>query len=89
MNLVAAHIPSKWRLVGIQLHLKDSELDGIEVTSDDPLRCFSSVFTLWKRKETRLPLSWWTVLQALETASVGEQRLARQVRSKLTTPSRD
>ena len=89
MNLVAAHIPSKWRLVGIQLHLKDSELDCIEVTSDDPLRCFSSVFTLWKRKETRLPLSWWTVLQALEAASVGEQRLARQVTSKLNTPSHD
>ena len=72
MNLVVAHIPAT------------SELDGIKVTSDNPLRCFSSVFTLWKRKETKLPLSWWTVLQALETASVGEQRLARQVRSKLT-----
>ena len=84
MDLVAAEIPSKWRLMGIQLYLKDTELDCIEVTSDDPMRCFSSVFTLWKRKETRLPLSWWTVLQALEAPSVGEQRLARHIRCQLT-----
>ena len=84
MDLVAAEISSKWRLMGIQLHLKDSELDCIEVTSDDPMRCFSSVFTLWKRKETRLPLSWSTVLQALEAPSVGEHRLARCIRCQLT-----
>ena len=84
MNLVAAEIPSKWKMMGIQLCLPYSELDCIEVTSGDPLRCFSSVFTLWKRKETKLPLSWGTVLQALEAPAVGERRLARKISCQLT-----
>ena len=84
MDLVAAEIPSKWKMMGIQLYLTDSQLDCIEVTSGDPLHCFSSVFTLWKRKETRLPLSWGTVLQALEAPSVGERKLARKISCQRT-----
>ena len=84
LSEVATYIPGKWKAVGVELQLKEGELDAIEVTSDDPMRCFSSVFTLWRRKETKLPLSWLTVLQALEAPSVGEQKMARQLRSKLT-----
>jgi len=85
MDLVASRIQGKWRDVGIQLYLDEGELSSIaESEGQYPLRCFTSVFTTWKKKQTR-DFSWETLLSALRTKAVGENRLADEVSSYLTS----
>ena len=83
MNEVAARIPSKWREVGIQLHLSTDHLDGIAVSVSSPHNRFCSVFTLWKKQMT-LPYKWSTVIQALKAPAVNEIRLAEELANKVT-----
>ena len=82
MNEVAAHIPSKWREVGIQLHLNPDHLDGIAVSVSSTHDRFCSVFTLWKKQMTS-PYKWSTIIHALKAPAVNEIRLAEELKNKL------
>ena len=85
MNEVAAKIPSKWRQFGIELRLNTSELDCFSLASpEDALRCFSFVFTLWQNRMSREPYSWLTVVESLNAPSIGEHKLALELKNKLT-----
>ena len=82
MNEVAAKIPSKWRLFGIELQLIPDELDSFLVSSPgDALQCFSSVFTCWQKTMSR-PYSWLTVVESLKATAVREHRLALELNNK-------
>ena len=86
MNEVAAKIPSKWRDIGLQLGLDNGALDGIAVIiPGDNNYCFANVFTRWKNNNLRTyPYTWLTVVQALQTAAVGESRLSEEIKRKMT-----
>ena len=90
MNEVAAIIPGKWRDVAIQLGLGQGLLDGIAIISPGDtvtalLHCYSNVFTRWKNQNSEThPYIWLTVVQALESQAVGEQRLANKLKNELT-----
>lgn len=80
MNEVAAKIPAKWLRVGIAVNLPASDL---ECLSDlDSCKCFITIFTTWKKKETT-PYTWLTLIHALQTPIVGELNLAKVITSKL------
>ena len=85
MNDVAAVIPAKWRLVGVQLELSTGTLDSIQTeNAGKPNGCihsFEQVFTEWKRLGTR-PHTWETIIDALRTQAVGEIALADEVLNK-------
>lgn len=85
MNQVAAQIPSKWRLVGIQLGLGDLMLNLIETNyRGTPTECLSSfmqVLSLWKHRKTK-PYTWETMINALQAESVGEECLAKMLAEK-------
>ena len=82
MNEVAAKIPSKWRVVGLQLGLKHGELDGIAANcSNDTSHCYSKVFEHWKNSKT-CPYTWLTIVDVLQALSVNEERLADEIKSK-------
>lgn len=84
MNEVAAKIPNKWRDMGVQLGLYHQRLDAIaQISLGDTNLCFSNVFSLW-RNQTRYPYTWLRVVQALESAAVQENRLAEEIKMKLT-----
>ena len=81
MNFVAATLPTKWRLVGVQLGLSLTSLDEIERSfSNDCKRCFSAVFQEWELQNTS-PYSWDTVVHVLQAPSVEENRVAEDVRA--------
>ena len=83
MNMVAAHIPTRWRDVGIQLKINPDVLDSIDITaSSNSSRCFQSMFTLWKKKMTT-PYKWSTLIDALQTPAVGELKLAEELKNML------
>ena len=83
MNKVAAKIPSKWRDVGIQLGLDQNVLNAVaQVSPGDTNHCFSNVFTLWRNRKT-LPYTWSTIIHVLQTAAVGQEKLAEDICSEL------
>ena len=83
MNKVAARIPNLWRDVGIQLGLDQSVLNAIAIVSPgDTNHCFSNVFTLWRNRKTS-PYTWATIIQALQTAAVGQKKVAEEITSEL------
>lgn len=86
MNEVAAKIPGKWRDVGLQLGLDHEALDGIAAISPgDVNHCYSNVFTRWKNQNLHeYPYAWSTVVQALKTQAVKEDRLADKIKKKVT-----
>ena len=87
MNEVASKVPSKWRQISIQLGLTLNDQERfMDVTSGDHNQCFTSVFKVWKSRETR-PYTWSTVIEALESPAVDEMRLARELRTKLQSGS--
>ena len=69
MNEVAAVIPDKWQQVGIVLNMSDGDLASF--VQLDSHKCFISVFTTWKNKQTS-PYTWQTVVKALQSPTVGE-----------------
>ena len=80
MNLVAAVLPAKWRLVGVQLGLSTAKLDEIEShPPHDCKRFFSSVFSEWESQDT-LPYTWATMVRVLQSPSVEENRVAEDIK---------
>ena len=86
MEEIAAVIPTKWRDIGLQLGLDKSVLEGIALISPgDTNHCYSNVFTQWNNQNlTTHPYTWSTVVRALETRVVGENRVAQHIKTKLT-----
>ena len=83
MNEVASRVSSKWKEISIQLGLTlNDQKYFMELTSGDPLQCFTFVFTVWKSRATR-PYKWSTMIEALESPGVDEMRLAQELRKKL------
>ena len=83
MNEVASKVSAKWKEISIQLGLTlNDQKCFIDATSGDPNQCFTFVFNVWKNRATR-PYKWSTVIKALETPTVGEVRLAQDLRTKL------
>ena len=78
----------KWKLIGLQLHFKMTDLEPIEMTKkgvvDD---CFIEMLTLWLRRADPPP-TWSALVAALKRRMVGFQDLAKQVESKFLHPSR-
>ena len=87
MNKVAAVIPTKWKLVGLQIGLEPPQLEIIEqkhAFSHNPVLCFCDVFTEWKKRRTS-KCSWSTIISALNSQLVGEAALADQLKMELET----
>lgn len=82
MDQIASRVPDKWRAIGIALGLTINELNCFS-PNEDPSCGFTFVFTIWKSRMTREPYSWGTMMTVLRAPSVGEQRLAEQLESRL------
>ena len=85
MNDVAAVIPAKWRLVGVQLKLPNGTLDDIQAeNAGRPGLCklsFEQVFTKWRSLGTS-PYTWETMIKALSSPAVEEVTLADKLKAK-------
>ena len=77
MSQVSRKTPTKWYEVGIQLKIDTSMLDAFEQQNRDHQRLYSKVFDQWK-KEQKLPYTWDTIIDALET--IGEQETVSAIR---------
>ena len=78
---VAAAIPDKWQMVGLELDLPMSTIRSIEAEKHVNLqRCFAEVFDHWQKNPTPQRLFCWdTVVKVLQSPSVNEPVLARNI----------
>ncbi len=87
MEHVAASVPDKWRIIGIQLGLKQADLSVIHERSNGDARvCFTEVFTMWE-KQMNPPYTWKTIIDVLQMSVVGELRVANNIRYSLNMMS--
>ena len=78
---------SKWKLIGLQLHFKMTDLEPIEMTRKGAVdECFIEMLTLWLRRADPPP-TWSALVAALKRRMVGFQDLAKQVESKFLQSS--
>ena len=77
LDFVAAEIPSKWKIFGIQLDIPNDILETYP--SHNSTECFIQVFSTWKRNSSP-PYTWETVINVLESRSINERSLAEEIR---------
>ena len=86
MEKVAAVIPSKYEMVGLQLGLTLAQLQAIRPQHQslgDYHRAFGEIFNEWRRQGSP-PYTWGTLTGVLRSASVGEVLLSEQLTFWLT-----
>eukprot|EP00731_Ephydatia_muelleri_P011043 Em0005g1629a len=86
MDKVAAVIPHKYEMVGLQLRLSLAELQVIgprHPTLEEHHRAFGEMFGVWRRRGSP-PYTWRTLNDVLRSASVGEVLLSDQLISWIT-----
>ena len=76
--------PNKWHKVGIELGVKEHDLDSLDSQSlGDPIRCFIGVFSMWKNGRATKEFKWNTITEVLEAPGVGEGKLAMDLKLRL------
>ena len=86
MEKVAAVIPSKYEMVGLQLGLTPAQLQAIRPqyqSLEDYHRAFGEIFSEWRRRGLP-PYTWRTLTGLLRCTSVGEVLLSEQLTSWIT-----
>ena len=79
---VGAKIPTSWYLFGICLGIEDEKLKDIgQSHPNDKLRCFSEVYSIWKKKKQE-PLTWEVVVKILRRDMMGQQVLSLSLAKK-------
>ena len=73
----------KWFLIGIRLGVSEAKLRQIEANYHTVERCFSEMISFWLNGNTRVAVSWKSLIDALESQFVNERGLANQLREKV------
>ena len=86
MEKVAAVIPHKYEMVGLQLGLTLAQLQVIgprQPNLEEHHRAFGEIFDVWRRRGSP-PYTWRTLTGVLRSASVGEVLLSELLTSWIT-----
>ena len=86
LDEVAAMVPAKWELIGVQLGVPEHVLKSIKYQMagmpDHPLHAFKLMLCRWKSRCPPDQCSWATIIGSLEAPSIGEKNLAAQLKCK-------
>ena len=74
-------VAMKWFDIGIQLKIEHSTLKNIESDHRSQTRCLSEMLRCWFNND--VDLKWDMILDALESPSVNEKKLAGKIRQEL------
>ena len=85
LKQVGSKARDKWKKVGLELDIQQDQLNTIsERCNGDPILCYSEVFTAWEKMTDRADFTWATIVEALESPIVEENKLARDIVQWLT-----
>ena len=79
-------VSSKWYDIGLELRLRTGDLENIECQNQD-VRVYLRKMLLHWLKKVDPPPTWEGLACALESRTVGEPRLAEQLRTKYCKPA--
>ena len=74
-------VSSKWYDIGLELRLRTGNLENIRYQNPDAPTCLREMLLHWL-KQVDPPPTWEGLACALESPTVGEPRLAEQLRTK-------
>ena len=86
MEKVAAVIPSKYEMVGLQLGLTLAELKAMRPQHqclEDYHRAFGEIFDVWRRRGSP-PYTWRTLIDVLRRPGVDEIQLSIKLSEQFT-----
>ena len=75
-------VKAKWHTIGVLLGIDPAKLEEIENNYQTADRRFSEVINFWLRGNTRVAMSWESLVEVLESPSVDEKGLAMRLREK-------
>ena len=76
---MASKARNKWERVGLALGIKQDLLDTILEKRKDVILCYSEVFAVWEKTVDPADFTWATIVKALESPIVEENKLARDI----------
>ncbi len=80
-DAVSVHT-DEWRSIAVCFELSYTDIERISIECNNIIEdCFRRVFSKWERQRT-VPYTWDTIVKALESPSMGEIRLAAEIRKK-------
>ena len=65
--------------IGLALGIKQDQLNTILEKRKDVILCYSDVFTVWEKTVDPTDFTWATIVEALESPIVEENKLARDI----------
>ena len=81
MNEVATKT-NKWECIALELELSHTDIERIKLEEQGRIQeSFTRIFNKWETKVVP-PFTWPVIISALESPSVAEYSLARQLRGK-------
>ena len=76
-------VTDKWRPFGVQLRISNSKLNVIEKNNSSEEERFSAVLEYWMDNPSeKAPLTWETIVKALESPNVEKGALAKKIRKE-------
>lgn len=80
---IAQKTHHKWRQIGMELRIDTMVLDQIAHVFGSDFQCCSELFRKWAASELTdaIPFTWRAVIDALESSTVDEKDLARQLQT--------
>ena len=84
LSQVASKARDKWEMMGLVLNIMPDQLNVISKKHHNPMLCYSEVFTTWKNKEKPAKFTWTTIIEALKSPVVEENKLAGDIVQWLT-----
>ena len=79
LTQVASKAKDKWERVGLALGIKQDQLNTISEKRKDVILCYSEVFAVWEKTVDPTDFTWATIVKALESPIVEENKLARDI----------
>ena len=76
---MASKARDKLERVGLALGIKQDQLNTILEKRKDVILCYSDVFTVWEKTVDPTDFTWATIVEALESPIVEENKLARDI----------
>ena len=81
LDALQQKVACKWKTLGVFLKIPTGRLDNIEAKHHDPEDCLREMLQVWL-KQMHTPPTWASIINALDSDSLEEQRLAKELREK-------
>ena len=78
-----ADISNKWMEIGLAIGIPDSVLSGLQLSHESNILKLSRVLQSWMTTQSSSPVTWETIISAIEGPIVNDKRKADEIRQHL------